>query len=88
LERDVKRLVVDLSTGSEQYVDMTPQEETAVRAACDEAAQQRAAEDARAADRTDARRQLKQKAKNDQSLALIARALGIDPNAPDPAQAG
>jgi hypothetical protein len=82
----MKRLVVDLSTGSETYEDMTPEEVASVQAACDEAAQARAAGDAQSADRAAARQQLKQKAKTDQNLALVARALGIDPNAPDPAK--
>ena len=82
----MKRLVVDLATGTETYEDMTPDEIASVQAACDEAAQQRAQEEAQLADRTAARRQLKAKAKNDTNLAVVARALGIDVNAPDPAQ--
>jgi hypothetical protein len=75
----MKRLVVDLSTGTERYEDMTPQEEAATRAACDEAAQARAAADARDADKLAALQQLKAKGKSDANLAIIARALGKPP---------
>lgn len=78
----MKRLVVDLATRTEQYVDMTPEEIASVNAACTEAAQARAAEEAAAADRAAARQQLKQIAKGGGNVpaAVLARALGIDPN--------
>lgn len=84
----MKRLVVDLSTGTEQYVDMTPEEVASVQAACDEAAQVRAAEDARIADQVAAGKDIKKLAKQGKPIdaATFARFAGIDINAPDPAQ--
>jgi hypothetical protein len=52
----------------------------------DETASARTTRDAASADRTAAVAQLKTKAKTDANLAVVARALGIDPNAPDPAK--
>jgi hypothetical protein len=69
-----QRLVIDVKTGAQTMVDLTPEE----IAGLDALAAESAAIDAKEADRADARRQLKAKAKNDQNLALIAKAMGID----------
>lgn len=72
-----KRHVVDIATGTTRLVDMTPEE----RKAQDDAATYSAAEEQLLADKAEACRQLKAKAKTDQNLALLARAMGIDPAA-------
>jgi hypothetical protein len=84
----MKRIMTDLATGAVTYEDLTPAEVASVQATCAEMAQAQADHDAKDADRVAALQQLKAKGKTDQNLALVARALGIDPNAPDPARAG
>jgi hypothetical protein len=78
--------MTDLATGAVTYEDLTPAEVASVQATCAEMAQAQADHDAKDADRVAARQQLKQKAKTDANLAVVARVLGIDPNAPDPAK--
>lgn len=80
----VQRLVVDIATGTTTYEDMTPAETADIQATCAEAAQVRAAQEARVADQVAAKTELKAKAKTNPDLAVVCRALGIDPNAPGP----
>lgn len=75
-------LVIDCSGQAEPQVNEIADEVVAERLGGLAEANQR--RDAAVADRKAALSALRAKGKTDANVALIARALGVDPNAPDP----
>jgi hypothetical protein len=73
-----------VDTAGQSVRALTDQELADFQAGQIEAATVAAAQAAITADRVDARRQLRAKAKTDTNLALIARAMDLGPSAPDP----
>jgi hypothetical protein len=75
-----QRLVVDCETGQETLMDLSGDEVSELHAACDDAAQVRAAEDAKAADAAQAQRELGVLAAAGEPVpaSLMARLLGMD----------
>jgi hypothetical protein len=73
-----KQVIVNASRGGVDVQDMSPAERQRYDADAARADAARQAGEAKAADIADAHAQIKAKAQNDQTMALIARALGID----------
>jgi hypothetical protein len=83
-------VVMDCSTGQQSVAPLTAAEQTRRDQQDAQAATDRAARDAADVARKNAVKQLKQQARAGGKVdaTVIAQLLGVDPNAPDPAQAG
>jgi hypothetical protein len=83
-------VVMDCSTGQATVAPLTDQEQARRDQQDAQAATDRQARDAAEATRKNAVKQLKQQARAGGKVdaTVIAQLLGVDPNAPDPAQVG
>jgi hypothetical protein len=78
-----QRLVVNIETGAQTYVELDPDEAADLEATRADAAQARAAEEAALAARDTARTELAERAAQSPDLALIAKAMGLPLDTPD-----